>query len=99
MDMYNLNIRVLCGGCYMGTLRTQISVNNELELHLCGIKFVISASDCEITISTSSTTVELNDHNGWYSGVTSEPGRNREKRFEEFTFEAESSDATLPLQK
>ena len=99
MESYNLIIRVLCGGGYAGILRTKISSTNAdvLELYLCGIKFAVSANDLDITISTSSTTVTLNDSNGWFSGITSEPERNREKRCEEFTFEAEASVA--PLQK
>ena len=90
--MWSIIIRVLCDGKFVGILRTDITVNDGVtEMYVCGIKFAISADENSISVSTSSTTVELNRSNSWYSGVTSEPIRNRDKEFDEFSYEVEAT--------
>ena len=89
--MWHVVLRVLCDGIIVGGLHVNILVNKEaVEFYLCGIKFMVSASPGMVTVSTSSATVELVRANSWYSGITSEPIRNKDKEFAEFSFEAEA---------
>ena len=90
--MWSIIIRVLCGDKFVGTSRADIAIDEEtVELYVCGIKFMISADSNSVTVSTSSTTTELNRHNSWYSGLMSEPGRNRDKAFDEVSYEVEAT--------
>lgn len=90
--MWEIIVSVFCGDVYIGKLRTDIIVNDDIvEFFVCGIKFMVSADEISVTVSTASTNVILNANNSWYSGLMSEPLRNRDKIFNEFKFEIEAT--------
>ena len=90
--MWEVIVSVYCGDVFVGKLKTNIVIGDiPVELFVCGIKFIISAYNDSVTVSTSSSNLELTSKNSWYTGRTSEPIRNRDKALEEFSFDVEAT--------
>ena len=90
--MWEVIISVYCGDMFVGKLKTNIVIDDApAELFVCGIKFIISAYNDSVAVSTSSSSLELTSKNSWYTGRTSEPIRNRDKILEDFTFDVEAT--------
>ena len=76
--LWELVIKVMCGGVYVATFRTRIPVECDIKVfYVAGIKFEVSACEADesITVSTASGTYELNKEDSWFTGECSEPSR------------------------
>lgn len=72
--MWAVVIRVFHDGRYVGSLQTDIIDDREtIEIFVSGVKFAITGHSEGVTVSTSSTNVELCRYNSWFSGLCSEP--------------------------